>query len=99
MYDCDKYEHCSAPICPLWNSIKNQTMGKGERVCFYLLEYQKNNSEVIFKESGRSAIYKVMGKATNDINEQPERHPQLSLAIKKASKTGSRILAGKKLNA
>ena len=104
MTQCPKYDvegrpSCSAAICPLWKPISQQRMLPSERVCFHLLEYQKPHSEDIFNESGRNELYEVMASTTKEIKTQPEIYPHLYKAIQKASKTGSRILAGRSLNA
>jgi hypothetical protein len=96
MTQCPKYDvegrpSCSAAICPLWKPISEQRMLPSERVCFHLLEYQKIDSEAIFNRSGRGNIYKEMGKVTEEIFASPDSYPHLIKALKKASKTGSRI--------
>ena len=98
-YDRDGRPSCSAAICPLWKPISQQKMLPSERVCFHLLEYQKPHSKTIFNESGRNELYEVMALTTKEINRWPDIYPHLHRAILKASKTGSRILAGRSLNA
>lgn len=99
IYDCDKFESCSAPVCPLWRPIQNQKILRDEKSCFYLLEYQKRDSKDTFDGSGRIELYDLMARVTHEIYRWPNLNPQLYRAIQKASKTGSRILAGRSLNA
>ncbi len=98
-YSCNKFEGCSAPVCPLWKPISQQKMRHDERACFYLLEYQKTDSKATFEGAGLSSYFEVMAKSTEEIYARPDLHPHLIKIIQKAAKTGSRILAGKKLNA
>ena len=98
MYDCDKFEDCSAPVCPLWKPIHQQRIIKGEELCIYLLEYQKEGLRAeIFTGAYLEEIGKVMAKATEEILTQPRVPAYLVNALKRASSTGSRILAGRKL--
>ena len=96
---CNKFEGCSAPVCPLWRPISRQKMGRDERVCFYLLEYQKTDSKTTFEGAGLSSYFEIMAESTAEIYARPDLHRHLIKTIQKAAKTGSRILAGKKLNA
>jgi hypothetical protein len=74
-------------------------MRRDERACFYLLEYQKVDSEATFSGAGLGNYFKVMAEATDEIYARPDLHPYLIKIIQKAAKTGSRILAGRVLNA
>lgn len=98
-YSCNKFEGCSAPVCPLWRPISQQKMRRDERACFYLLEYQKTDSRATFEGAGLGSYFEVMARSTVEIYARPDLHPYLIKMIKKAAKTSSRILAGKKLNA
>ena len=98
IYDCDRFEFCSAPICPIWKPIIKQRIIKGEELCLYLLEYQKEKVRPeIFKDAYLGEMAKVMAKATEEILTSPRVPRHLTNAIKRAANTGSRILAGRKL--
>ena len=61
---CDRFNRCSANICPLdpeWHKRKHLN---GERICFYLLEAQKTNAKAVFECGGRGCLYAVMQEAT-----------------------------------
>ncbi|MBU3628525.1 hypothetical protein [Polynucleobacter sp. AP-Reno-20A-A9] len=99
IYDCDRFEFCSAPICPIWKPIIKQRIIKGEELCLYLLEYQKEKVRPeIFKDAYLGEIAKVMAKATEEIFTLPGIPAHLVSALIRATTTGSRILAGRKLN-
>lgn len=100
MYDCDKFEGCSAPVCPMWKPIHNQRIIKGEELCIYLLEYQKERfRSEIFEGAYKEEVAREMAKATEEIFARPDIPTYLKNALVRASKTGSRILAGRSLNA
>ena len=98
MYDCDKFESCSAPVCPLWKPIHQQRIIKGEELCIYLLEYQKERLRAeIFKGAYLEEVAKVTAKATEKILTSPRVPRHLANTLKRAAYTGSRILAVRKL--
>ena len=94
MYDCPKFESCSATICPLLPSVSTQSMGNGERVCYFLCEYQKANSEARFKVLGLDELYEDMHRAMEEINSSAHTDPYLLRALKLASKSSSRMAKG-----
>ena len=94
IYDCPKFEFCSSPICPLLASVSSQSMGNGERVCYYLTEYQKANSETYFGVLGLTELYKLMAKAMRDIDSSPHTNLYLIRALKLASKSSSKMAKG-----
>ncbi len=98
MYDCPKFNHCSSPICPLFNASDFNSMHRDEKICFYLLEYQKTDSKAIFDGASLGEIYKAMGKVTEELFAKPDSFRYLLKRLIKASKTSSRILSGKRLS-
>lgn len=88
MEDCSKFHHCSAPICPIDSNWQKRKHLKGERVCFYLCETQKYDSEAIFRGKGLEKLYQRMVKAAPDISVQ---WGTIKKALTKAAKTDSRI--------
>jgi len=87
--NCPRYQRCSAAICPLWKSVLEQRMLKGERVCGVLLEYQKPQSEAILITHYGSELLKIMAQATKDI--QSDGRYLLRSALDRAAKTSSRL--------
>lgn len=46
MYQCPKFEICSAPVCPLYEQWQNTKKLKDEsRECYYLRKLSENASE------------------------------------------------------
>ena len=100
MFDCQRFEECSVNVCPMWKQIFQQRIMKGEELCLYLLEYQKERVRgKIFGGAYLEQVAKVIAKATEEIFTNPSTPTYLINALKRASTTGSRILAGRKLNA
>lgn len=86
--DCDRFQSCSANICPMdiqWPIRKHLN---GDRVCFYLIEAQKTNAKAIFDKCGRRHVYELMLAATPNII---ARHYPIKRALEQAKKTGSRM--------
>ena len=94
MYECPKFDTCSSPICPLLPSVSSKSMGNGERVCYFLCEYQKANSETIFRVLGLDELYEDMHRAMKEINSSPHTDAYLLRALKYASKSSSRMAKG-----
>jgi hypothetical protein len=87
--NCPRYQRCSAPVCPLWGSVIDQKMVKGERVCGVLLEYQKPQSRAILTTHYGSKMMVLMEQATNQIN--THGGCLLRSALSRAAKTGTRL--------
>jgi hypothetical protein len=87
--NCPRYQRCSAPVCPLWGSVLEQKMVKGERVCGVLLEYQKPQSRAILTTHYGSKMMVLMEQATNEINSHGGY--LLRSALSRAAKTGTRL--------
>jgi len=87
MESCSKFHACSAPICPLANWRKACHL-KGERICFYLCEAQKDGSEARFRDKGLEKLYQLMVEVALDIS---IRWEPIRKVLKRAAKTGSRI--------
>ncbi len=85
---CDRFNRCSANICPLdpeWHKRKHLN---GERICFYLLEAQKTNAKAVFECGGRGCLYAVMQEATPAIIYQ---YHAIKYALERSKKAGSRL--------
>ena len=88
MTACPKWNHCSAPICPLHEGMLDSRHLRDERVCFYLLE--------LVKPGGRANIGGVL--PTELANAVERAHPTIvsrygpvKKALKRASTTPSRL--------
>ena len=86
--DCPKFDHCSAPLCPLDDERQKRKHLRGERLCIYVLEYAKEP----FRDNLRGSIseehWKAVAEAFPDIY---DRCAHTRFVIKEASKTPSRL--------
>lgn len=64
MTACSKWDHCSAPICPLHGGGLDSKHLPGERVCIFLLE--------LVKPGGRT---KIRGVLPRELADAVEREP------------------------
>jgi hypothetical protein len=87
--DCPRYQRCSAAVCPLWRSVLEQKMVKGERVCGVLLEYQKVDSRAILATHYGAELMEVMAQATDQVLSHGGYW--LRSALKRAESTSSRL--------
>ena len=85
---CPKFEKCSAAICPLDPNWQRANHLKNERVCFFLCEVQKSDSESIFRDAGLGELYQLMVEATPGIS---LRWAYIERVLIRARKTGSRM--------
>lgn len=86
--DCDRFQTCSANICPLDVDRQKRKHLNGDRVCFYLVQAQKANAKALFDTCGRGHLYSVMQEATPAII---ARHHTIKLVLERAKKTDSRM--------
>lgn len=85
---CNKFESCSAPICPLEADFELRPYLNGEPVCFYMSEYVKPNSE--------STLIATIGiEATKAVSSallsHKCSHGAIYRRLKRASTTPSRL--------
>ena len=85
---CDRFIKCSANICPLAENWRELGHLAGERVCFYLIEAEKINAEVVFRDSGRWQPYLAIKEVSREI---ASCHYPIKYALEQAKKTGSRM--------
>ena len=85
---CDRFNRCSANICPLDLKWQERKHLNGERICFYLTEAQKINAKAIFECGGRGYVYSLIHEVTPAII---SRHYVIQYALKQAKNSGSRI--------
>ena len=86
---CPKFEKCSSPICALNQNWQRAIHLKNERVCFFLCEAQKSDSESIFRDRGLGELYKLIVEATPAIS---TRWATIKKALARAAMTNSRML-------
>jgi hypothetical protein len=85
---CDRFNRCSANICPLDPEWHKRKYLNGERICFYILEVQKTNAKAIFECGGRGCLYALMQEATPAIINQ---YRAIKYALERSKKAGSRL--------
>jgi hypothetical protein len=86
--NCDRYNSCSANVCPLDSNWQKRKHLNGERVCFYLIEAQKANAKAVFDTRGRGYLYTLMQEATQAII---TRHCYIKHVLEQAKKSGLRM--------
>jgi hypothetical protein len=86
--DCPKFEHCSAPLCPLDEDLEKRSHLPGERVCIYVLEYAKEPFRGILRGSISEEHWKAVAEAFPDIY---DRNTDTRRRVKRASHTPSRL--------
>jgi len=102
MFECPKFDPptgrgCSAAIWPLHGPITSQSMINGERICYYLTEHAKINSEANFRLLALGELYTLLTQCVKDIKENPHTSPYLRRAYEIASKSSSKMAKGIKL--
>ncbi len=88
MTDCPKFDRCSAPICPLDADWAARVHLKGERICFYVLEYVKPGAKARFRGSTAREIYEAIQFLLPSIL---SRYAPLKRVLMRARRTGSRM--------
>lgn len=86
---CPRFQKCSAAICPLWRSVLEQKMLKGERVCNLLLEHQKVAFRPFLTTLYGTELMQVMEQASKEI--KVDGGYLLRSALERAASTGSRL--------
>lgn len=85
---CDRYQKCSANICPVDKDWRKRKHLKGERVCFYAIEVEKIDAEAVFRDSGRIQLYLAIKDVVPEI---ASCHYPIKYALEQAKMTGSRL--------
>ena len=67
MEECNKFDKCSAPICPLDPDYKLRVHLSEDRVCLYLREYAKKPTQAELKVSVPEDMYKLLASVSDDI--------------------------------
>ena len=88
MTDCPKFDRCSAPVCPREPEWQDRIHLKGERICFYMLEYVKAGAVVRFKGSVAKGIYHAIAQVIQPLS---ARYGPIRRALERSKQSGSRI--------
>lgn len=92
IYDCPKFNSCSAPICPLDADWQDRLHLDGERVCFYLTEYVKQTARPILKGLLAAELFEAIEVGYHKII---AAHPRIKRQLERSSFNPIRI--GKKI--
>lgn len=63
MYECSKFEGCSAPLCPLDRELRKRTHIKGDRMCHYITMYSKPHEIGNIRHSLALELFKAIASA------------------------------------
>lgn len=85
---CDRFDKCTANICPLDPEWAKREHLKGERVCFYMVEVVKDDAEALFKGRGRESLFKDIQALIPLI---ASRHQPIKNTLEVAKNSGSRM--------
>ena len=88
MYDCPKFESCSAPICPLDAEWELRSHLNGEKVCYYLTEYSKEAVRPILKGGLAAEHYEAIDEHYLEIL---ALHPLIKRQLLRSSKNNPRF--------
>ncbi len=88
MYDCPKFDQCSAPICPLDADWERRSHLDGERVCFYLTEHSKQAARPILRGVLAAEHYTAVA---NQFSRIIAAHPLIKKQLLRSSKNNSRL--------
>jgi len=86
---CDRFQICSASVCPLEPEWQKRKHLKGERICYYLLEAQKEGAKANFDGAGKGKLYEIIVSLTPAIIAS---NSTLKYAVEKAKLSGSRMI-------
>jgi hypothetical protein len=85
---CPRFNHCSAPLCPIDPVWRKRAMLKNERVCHYLTEVCKAAAFDRYINRPDAHIYL---KASEELEAMRHHSSELRRRLDKSSTLGSRI--------
>ena len=86
MYECPRFEACSAQVCPLDNEWRKRRMLKREPTCHYLGEVSKPRWKVIATDAVDGFMYTIASARLDDTRQHSYALRQM---LDEASKTGT----------
>ena len=81
---CPKFDHCSAPICPIDPEWQKRVHIKGDPVCFYLRQHAK---DPLWGQKAGSVASKLIDKVGEVYLEVAARYGPLKTALVRAEKS------------
>lgn len=87
---CPRFDHCSAPICPIDQDWRKRAHLRGEPICLYLRECVKPNARTnLDPHLGAELVATVMQVAPTIMLAQGDIRKRLALASVRGSKLAS----------
>ena len=68
MYDCPKFDPCSAPICPLDPEWNTRAHLENEAICPYLMMYSKVDGKALLRSSVAVELYEAVASQVSAIS-------------------------------
>ena len=90
---CPRFDGCNAPICPLDDWQRAQHL-QGEPVCSLLCELVKDGGEARLRARVSSDLVDTLAEVLPKV---AERWGRVRMQLQRASRTGSRMEAGERL--
>ena len=87
MYECPKFDNCSAPICPLDDDWRLRSHLDGEKACHYLTVYSKSTVKPLFWAGQEVELYKAIAEHYPEIL---ALHPPIKRQLSRSSKNSTR---------
>ena len=81
---CPKFDHCSAPICPIDPEWQKRVHIKGDPVCFYLRQHAK---DPLWGQKAGGVARKLISKVGEVYVEVVARYGPLKTALVRAEKS------------
>jgi len=86
---CDRFDRCSAPLCPLDPEYEKRVHQDGERVCYYMLQAVKPGAAARFLGGPTETLFNAAAKV---VAQRESLGRPLRKALDRASKQGRRIV-------
>ncbi len=90
MQDCTKFDHCSAPVCPLDTDYKARSTLRGEPVCLWLGEYAKDTNMAVLSSTVHAELYPRVAECYKHVLGNVG-YSDIRYRLKKASESKSKI--------
>ena len=91
---CPRFDHCSAPICPLDCHWQRRTHLPGERVCGLLCELVKQGGEARIRGWLPAEQVQTLARVAPDLS---ARWGRIRLQLERSALIGSKLASGQRL--
>ena len=93
-HDCPRFDHCSAPICPLDPHCLHAQHLPGESVCLWLRELSKPRGEATLRSVVRGEVAATVTRVAPGII---AKQRTIARALQRASRHGSNLASGQRM--